>query len=498
MLPALFRYCETRVESLALTQLLETTLEALRAAGEGGDDVVRAILLTATGAYFRNVYPARFESYGMIVPAHEEAVREAWALAQQAGGLNSVYWNALLGYIYGRIVDRDAGLRYVRGLLPGLTREQAPWQRAFALHLLALLLMLQTPEMEEEDAAEAQAALEEALALFEMGGDLRETGHSRRALGQLHRLKREFSQAIGCWMLARSQLEAAGESAIAGDIYMQIGDAYLQLGQIEEAFPHYRRMSEAHLRSGNERMAAMVLSKESYEAARFGNLEHARQTREQALALAQRTGDLFTEAWCRWEMGELLRLSGEPAQARDWYEQSRALFEQFGDKAGIAFYYRGLGDLALGAGDYEEAAQAFARSVARVQTSANAWAMAYALAGSGIAALKLQQPDEARRHLAGALQSVQEAGDAGIALRVLAAAALLCDALGRRDLAAETSALVWRHPIAWVESKAMVAALHQANEQAGAHAPDPLTDTGVERRQQDLWQMVERVSRALA
>ncbi|MFU8806028.1 MAG: DUF3160 domain-containing protein, partial [Bradymonadaceae bacterium] len=47
----------------------------------------------------------------------------------------------------------------------------------------------------------------------------------------------------------------------AATIHWQMGDAYLQLGEFEQAFTHYRHMVEAYARMGRKRLVADTLSK---------------------------------------------------------------------------------------------------------------------------------------------------------------------------------------------------------------------------------------------
>jgi tetratricopeptide (TPR) repeat protein len=95
---------------------------------------------------------------------------------------------------------------------------------------------------------------------------------------------------------------------VAADIYWQIGDAYLQLGQFEQAFESFRRIFQAYLEMGYLNWAAAVKSKESFEALRYSDIEHARRTREESLALARESQDKLVEAWGDWEMGEICPL----------------------------------------------------------------------------------------------------------------------------------------------------------------------------------------------
>ncbi|MEJ2352409.1 MAG: BTAD domain-containing putative transcriptional regulator, partial [Anaerolineales bacterium] len=84
ILPALFRYCEARARSFELLQLLQAARSALEHKEATANPRVLAKLLTAQAAFFRNVFPVRFEIFGMLIPAEEETLQEAWSLARTA------------------------------------------------------------------------------------------------------------------------------------------------------------------------------------------------------------------------------------------------------------------------------------------------------------------------------------------------------------------------------------------------------------------------------
>jgi serine/threonine protein kinase/DNA-binding SARP family transcriptional activator len=494
MLPAIFRYCETRVRGWELLPLLNATLETLPAtANKVARRELYIALLTAKGAFYRNHYPVRFESFGMVLPAHEESIRQAWSLMDTLAAWSELnFWSIVLVYLYGRIVNREQGINRMQGLLTRLRQENQRWALAFALQHLVQLMMLDLRD--ESEATAATEHLTQALAIFENLGDARESGYTLRALGQLHRLQQNFAEAIHQWDLAQQKLEAVGDWAVAAEINWQMGDAHLQQGNVAAALRHYRRMSEAYAQMGHRRYATM-LSKESYEALRYGDPEHARRTREQALALAHEAGDLFVEAWCTWEMGEILRVTGDPIGARQWFERSRVLFEKFADKTGETFYYRGLGDLAYAQDDHRQAQRHFQQSLKRAQANGHGWAMAYALAGLGRAATGLGQLDAARLHLAAALHSAQQTSDRGITLVVLSSVAQLYAAMGERESAIEVATFVAEHPVSWRETRVQAAAVLEAITDL---SPERLAEAQGRGRQRQVWPTAAELQAALS
>jgi predicted ATPase/DNA-binding SARP family transcriptional activator len=472
MLPGLYRYCEARLRAYDLLQLLDLVPEAEA-------EHLQAALLTTRSAFYRTGFPIRFEAAGAVVPAEEELLRRAWALASEHGLFRQLgFWGAVLAFNYGRVVERLPAVQRLRRLVDHFRRQGQEWNEAFALHQLAQLLQGET----EDDQIEPY--LEKALALFQKLGDERESGYVLRSLGQQRRLQEAFADAIAYWKAAQEKLEAAGDVTIAANIHWQMGDAYLQLGEFDQAFAHYRDMVEAYARMGRKRLVADTLSKASFEAVRYGDLAYARQSREQALALAQEIGDLFNEGWSSWEMGELLRAGGDLVGAREWYEKAQLLFRRFEDRTGYTFYHRGLGDIALARGNFVEAQQQFQASLRQAQATENDWALAYAWYGMGRASLGLDHVEMARHHFLEALQRARASGDRGITLLVLSGIVALLLAGGEGERAVELGTFVAEQPLTWRETRARTQAL------LAGGAPAPIRP---EARPRQLWPTVDEL-----
>lgn len=486
MLPALFRYCELMVRSMDLLTLLAVArLEVEAQPDADKDGRLLTILLIAQAAISRYGYPIRFESFGNLLMARKEPLLQAWSMAAAPQAFDALgYWGAMLAYLYGRIINREEGMERLRHMVARCRRENARWEVAFGLQLLGHLRLRLYKTAPEQ--AETEAYLSEALAIFEALGDERESGYTMRHLGQLRRFQRAYADAIHYWQSAQARLSAVGDWAIANEVNWQIGDAYLQTGNFQAAFHHYRQMTDAYITRGYRGEAIHSLSKESYEALRYSEPEHAQQTRQRCLLLARESGDGFAEAWSTWEMGEIYRVSGAYDEARRWFEDAKICFDKLKEPAGYTFYHRGLGDIARSLAHYQESEKQFQKSLAYAQSMNHEWGVSYALTGLARAAILLQQYDDARSHLAEALQVVMALDEPGTLLAVVSAAATLHAALGHSEYAVELGALVTNHFATWREVKTEAAALL-----AELAAPLPserfaaLENSG---RQRDLWQ----------
>ncbi len=266
MLPGVFRYCESRSRASELMPLLQAVQSILPDDPQEEEDKrAIAIVYTAEGAFYKNGYPVRFEAFGMLPPPNIEPLKRAWERSETlAMRTNLCFWRVMLCYLYGRLVDLPAGRAALQELVPQFRQENRQWDLAFALIMLGQLYELNFVSEAEMD--ECDLICTESFELFNRLGDMRESGHALRTLGNLRRFQDRFRQAIEAWENAQEKLVNAGDWIIANDIHFQIGDLHLELGEYPEAFTHYRAMSDTYAQSGHTWLAARVLSKESYEA----------------------------------------------------------------------------------------------------------------------------------------------------------------------------------------------------------------------------------------
>jgi tetratricopeptide (TPR) repeat protein len=463
---------------------------ALASPAEGEDALpLRAILLAAKTAFYRSGLPIRFEAVGTVVP-YDDQLAEAWQLAGEHP--LPAFWQIVLCYSYGRNVARDEGLSCLRALAEKLRAGGARWELAFCLHHAGQLIQLKPDD--RANSTEAHHYLIEARDILEELGDVRERGYVGRSLGQHHRLREEFAEAIGYWQEAMDHLYEVGEWSIAAFLHWHIGDTYIQMGELDAAFAHYRAMSEAALARGNSSLAGDMLGKESYEAARYGRLDHALETKWLALAHARTAGDLFTEAWTTWEMGELCRLRGELDEAADWFERSLPLFASYDDTTGYVFYHRGLAAVAADRGFHAAAAVNFEKSLRQAVENGHTWSQAYALVGLAGANMALGNLPLAQEQIARAIATASATRDRAITLTARAGAAELLAGSGRSEPALEVAAFVANHPITWSEVRSRAQHLQESlalPEAAIAEATLRVQNVGV-------WEFVEKLSAELA
>ncbi len=493
MLPAMYLYCEARARAEELLSLVEIAREAYKKLPQGDPAAsLLPVLLTVKAAFYEDLYPVRFESYGLMVPGEMKALRQAWS---QIGDLPSLkssgFWGILLAYLYGRMLDPASGAEYLRQLAPLFNAEDKRWEHALSLYFMGNLLEVILTQMHADPStySETGECLSLALSIFNELGDEREAGNTQRALGNLRNLEGNYRQAIQHWRAAQQQLEAAGEPTLAADIHTQIGDVQLALGEFQEAFRSYQAVREFYEQRGNKRLAAYRMSKESYELVRYGDLGEALRLREKAIEIIQGLKDDYGDAWNAWEMGEAQRVLGDTRAARSWFEQAYILFLKVQDTSGYAFYHRGMGDLALAKRDFASAQAEFLESIRWAETSAHNWLMIYTLSGLARAEIGLGELAQAEEHLKQAL-SIALAAEAymgpGILLVALCAMAELYAVFGMVEQAALLGSVVKNHYASWREVKTRASFLL-------ASLSEPVQTTGRARALPSLWQLARDI-----
>lgn len=493
LLPPIYRYCEVRIKSTELLQLVDVALGALESDENVADYLnLLNILLTVQSSFYSKGDSIRLDRYDiMIPPAYEENISR---VGSQIDSLDNLYsmglWGVLFAYLYGRFVDSQKGQYYLQHLIQNYRMGNQPWELALALQMLGgLILVISLKPAQKKPILEKTGEyLEEALEIFERLGDKREYSYTLLWLGGYHSNQQHWDEAISIWQEAQANFDAIGDTL--SSIHWLLGDLLFKIGDYESAFQYYHEIREKYLQRGQKRIAAYALSFESLQALRYSNIEHARQTREHSLRLSQEVRDPFGEAWSTWEMGEIHRVAGDYDSARAWFERAKHMFQSVNDSTGLVFYHRGFGDIALAKGDEAQAYLLFEESLAYARRENFTWGATYALAGMGRTAAALKNFDDAHMHLSEGLKLANSIQDIGLALVVLAGCANYYAERGENEQAFELCHLVTGHYAAWRETKTQAATLLNSLKD---HSPDQLVAVQKPERLEDIWDMTNRL-----
>jgi predicted ATPase/DNA-binding SARP family transcriptional activator len=494
MLPALFRYGELDATGFAVLPLLQAAQRAVEAdATSPGHELHLTVLLVAQGAFLRTGNPIRGNLLG---PAFADAIERAWAMARGRSSWGPLgFWGVLLATEYALLkLDEDARVQ-LRRLADELRPTAQRWDLAIALQYLGRITSLVLPDGNpSQRLEEAIGYLRESLALFEALGDTYECAYTLSELGTVYLRLHRLPEALEQFEAAQLRFGAIDDWASAAAVSWQLADVSFRLGAMPAAFAHLRQLSDTYLQQGRPAQAAAVLSRESYEAVRYSDLAHARETRERSLRLARQAGDRFGEAWYVWELGEVERVAGNLTSAHQHFDQARVMFADLQDNDGIIFCYRGYGDIAYALGDWAAAERHFQTSLAITREVIHVWAEPYALAGLARAVLALQRHDEAAEYLGEALAKAQKFGADGILMLVLTGIAELHEATGAPEQAHALASLVIAYQISWHETKARARRILAATERLVSSSATPV----VPIEPDNLWPMVERLQASLA
>jgi DNA-binding SARP family transcriptional activator/predicted ATPase/predicted negative regulator of RcsB-dependent stress response len=375
-------------------------------------------------------------------------------------------WHTFLLVQYAWYIDREAGIEALRSLLESGHLQTDEWEQAYALEALGSLLR------SLHSYSEAKGLLLDALEIYRRLGEPTGWGSTLRTLGAIAKEQQAYAEARAYLEEARQVSQQAGDWANLARVLWELGHISRNEARFAEAFDFFDKQRQAAARGGLRYLEAQALSTTSIEAIRYGDLETARQARQESMEISRQIDDPNGMAWSYWEMGEIYRVEGDRDSARRWYQKALDLFDERRINLGMAYYERGLGDLALQENDYPEAQNHFENCLKLSQGERNFWAASYALSGLGLAQIGLGLAADARKSLEQAMQLASEMGNLGLLLRGAAGMAALLTLEGDPAEAIRVSTLVMNQPAAWRETRAQVEAIQA--EAAAQLTPDQL------------------------
>ena len=140
-----------------------------------------------------------------------------------------------------------------------------------------------------------------------------------------------------------------------GYVYQLLGDAYLELGDYDQAKAAFKKMDELGgiqtlTQVGGEQRLARI-------AVLFGDTAGAKSHLTTALKLAEKPPGTSPEtiAWCQWQLGEMVFAAGDYVSAEKYYRESLATFpDYFRSLASLGRVRAAQGDLPGAIEQYEK------------------------------------------------------------------------------------------------------------------------------------------------
>ncbi|HEY2971496.1 MAG TPA: tetratricopeptide repeat protein [Pyrinomonadaceae bacterium] len=139
------------------------------------------------------------------------------------------------------------------------------------------------------------------------------------SLGYEYLKEKQVREAIEVFRL---NVELYPDSA---NVYDSLGEGYLNVGNNEEAFKHYRKALEIAIKTRNDDVAASANCGLAELNAKAGSNDEARKYYERALELATKSKNDYVGASSNYGLGQLSMKAGKKDEAREYYGKALEL-----------------------------------------------------------------------------------------------------------------------------------------------------------------------------
>ena len=442
MLMAVFHYWQIRS---GIEEFLPIIKQTRKAASEYTE---RNYLLQQT---ILETVETNFESSGLYVDEKpKQHLEQLWRRVRDHNLEDEMgIWYIVLIATYGGSLNFEEGSQRLMEIVPKFKTFRDPWE-------LGVCYLLAGQFLARGELEKRKKYLSEALAIFQKIGVIHEQGITLVALGDLAARELDYETAISYTQKGKQYYELAGDYWGADYAWSNLGEYYIYLGKIDQAFNACEELRHFSEKVGNRRMLGIDYSWESLQVSRYGKLDYALELRKKSLEIAIEVKNQNDIAWHTWELGEIYRLMGELEQAKKYYQEALPLFEKLQDHLGLGFYHRGYGDIALMVGNWEEARSEFQEALTnheKEQRNLKNWGQAYYHARLGIALVHLGAFGEAKLHLKTSLSRAEDWAHPDMNALPLTGIATLLANNGYSAEAIEIAACVINKPTTWHEVK---------------------------------------------
>lgn len=237
------------------------------------------------------------------------------------------------------LVELGSALSSVGGEL-GLEAAQAAFEEALALWRGTGNLAGQASTLnwaariynEQRRPAEALAAYRSALAVAEKAGDYRLEARALLGLGVISKGLAQFAEAETAYRRALAIAQTREDLRLQCVASTRLGSLLGGRGEITRALDLDRQSVDLCTRAGDELEVAGALSNLGADYQDLGRSREARDSYHRAAELAAGLGDKQLAATIALNEGNLLLALGQNRKARVSYETALALFEEIGDE----------------------------------------------------------------------------------------------------------------------------------------------------------------------
>ena len=205
--------------------------------------------------------------------------------------------------------------------------------------------------------------------------------------------------------------EKRGHKQAQGAHLGNLGLAYSNLGQYQQAIEHYRQALAIQNEIGDKRGQGNQLGNLGIAYHNLGEYQQAIDHYQQALAISREIGDRRNEGNWLGNLGNAYRNLGRYDDAIEHYQQALAIQNEIGDKRGQGNQLGNLGNAYFSLGRYDEAIDHYQQALAISRDIGNKSAIGSILGNLGVAYDDLERYDEAIDHYQQALGISRDIGD---------------------------------------------------------------------------------------
>lgn len=221
----------------------------------------------------------------------------------------------------------------------------------------------------------------------------------------------QVEQAIECHQQALEIHREMGDRLGAGSDYGNLAIVYRYLGQATQAIEYCNKALEIAQEINEIKIAGEALNILGMINHDQGQLEEAIKYYHQALTVAQKTGDARAESEQLGNLGVAFYDSGQFAQAIDYHQAALDIHRRIGDKRGEGKDLGNLGMAYFELSQVEKAIKHYEESLAIAREIGSRRGEGYRLGNLGVAYRKLGQAEKAIEYYLQALNINQQVGD---------------------------------------------------------------------------------------
>jgi predicted ATPase/DNA-binding CsgD family transcriptional regulator len=229
-------------------------------------------------------------------------------------------------------------------------------------------------------------------------------------VGVLARNQSDFEQAQARLEEALALRRELGDKKGTSKVLVDLGTVAGDRGDPAQAAAFFEKSLRLKKEVGDRWGTALVLGNLAAAAYEQGNLADAAALSEESLELFRALGDKAGIAWTFETLGEVAEDEEEYGKAATFYQESLALYREVEDKEGIALMARHLGRIARIQGDYGRAVALCDESLRLYKELGNKLGIAQALEGMAALRAAYGQSEPATRLWAAAETLREEIG----------------------------------------------------------------------------------------